>query len=186
MTDHPGHSVLLVPVAPLEPFVRARTQYYDPAYVSTDAAFVHAHVTVLGPFLTPDLLDKHALATISEIASATASFEFIVEKISTFPNGVVHLVPEPDEPFRLLTATLCDAFPECPPYAGAFPDVVPHVTLDALSGEVTEDSTREAVSPWLPARCWADRLDLAWYEPRRSHVVRSWRLGVRARDATCE
>ena len=32
----PGHSVLQLPVAALEEWVRARTAHYDPGFVSTD------------------------------------------------------------------------------------------------------------------------------------------------------
>ena len=68
-----------------------------------------------------------------------------------------------------------------PPYGGAFADVVPHLTLDAVSsdgsGTVSEESTRRAVAPWTPAACRATRLDLAWYEPHGCRVLRSWRLG---------
>jgi hypothetical protein len=176
---HPGHSVLLVPVPPLEPFVRSRTAHYDPAYVSDDPAFVHAHVTALGPFLRRSELDADACARVAEIASATEPFDFTLDRIATFPNGIVHVLPEPVEPFRRLTADLWDAFPQCPPYAGAFPDVVPHLTLDVVSDGVTEASTRTAVTRWLPARARAGRLDLAWYEPGGCRILRSWPLGTR-------
>ena len=186
MADHLGHSVLLVPVPQLERYVRARTEHYDPAYVSADPAFVHAHVTVLGPFLAPDEIDHNAVRLIDQITSATAPFVFTLSRLATFPNGIVHLLPEPAGPFRRLTAALWDAFPTCPPYAGAFPEVVPHLTLDALSADVTAESAREAVSPWTPARCRAERVDLAWYEPGGCRVVRSWRLGSTPSDATPE
>ena len=174
---HPGHSVLLVPVPALEPFVVERHRHYDQSYVSVDPTFVHAHVTALGPFLPPEGITEAALQTIDEIACATAAFDFTLERVATFPNGIVHLLPEPGEAFRALTTALSQAFPQCPPYAGAFPDPVPHLTLDALSDAVSETSTRRAVAPWVPATCRAERLDLAWYEPHRCRVLRSWRLG---------
>ena len=46
----PGHSVLQLPVAPLEAWVRARTAHYDRGFVSVDPTFGHAHITALGPF----------------------------------------------------------------------------------------------------------------------------------------
>ncbi|GAA5032213.1 2'-5' RNA ligase family protein [Terrabacter aeriphilus] len=172
-----GHAVLQVPVPPLEPFVLARTRHYDLDYVSADPAFTHAHVTALGPFL--DLTDQtvEALGQVGEIASGTAPFDFTLDTVDTFPNGIVHLLPAPSAPFAQLTAQLADAFPQCPPYAGRFAAVVPHLTLDALGADVSEASTRALVAPWLPARCRAERLDLAWYEPGRCRVLHSWRLG---------
>ena len=173
-----GHSVLQVPVRALEPFVLARTRHYDTDYVSTDPRFVHAHVTALGPFLAGDDLTGEALGTVGGIAAATAPFAFSLETVGTFPNGIVHLLPDPSEPFAALTAALWRAFPQCPPYAGAFADVVPHLTLDALSDDVTEESSRALVSAHVPVTCRAERLDLAWYEPGACRVLHSWRLGA--------
>ena len=173
-----GHSVLQVPVLQLEPFVLARTRHYDTDYISADPSFVHAHVTALGPFLHGADLTDDTLDLVGEIASATERFEFTLKTVDTFPNGIVHLLPEPAHPFAALTANLWRAFPQCPPYAGAFADVVPHLTLDALSDAVTEESTRALVSDHVPAGCRADRLDLAWYEAGGCRVLRSWPLGA--------
>jgi hypothetical protein len=168
--------VLQVPVPELEPFVRARTEHYDTDYLSTDRRFVHAHVTALAPFLHGDDLTSQVLDTIAEIASTTEHFDFTLAQLDTFPNGIVHLLPEPAEPFADLTARLWATFPHCPPYAGRFDDVVPHLTLDALGDDVSEDSTRDLVGPHVPAHCRAERLDLAWYEPGACRVLHSWPL----------
>lgn len=172
-----SHSVLLVPVAQLEPFVGARTAHYDRDYLSADPAFVHAHVTALGPFLPPDRLTAAALDAVSEICRGMQPFAFELSRIATFPNGIIHLVPEPEDPFRELTARLWAAFPDCPPYAGEFPDVRPHLTLDARSDTVSERSTRCLLGDLVPATCAAERLDLAWYERGNCHVITSWPLG---------
>lgn len=172
-----SHTVLQVPVPELEPFVLPRTAHYDTDYVSPDPAFVHAHVTALGPFLPADRLDARALDLVAEIARTTATFTFVLSRIATFPNGIIHLLPEPDEPFRRLTARLWEAFPDCPPYAGEFGDVRPHLTLDARSEAVSEASTRSLLGALVPATCRAERLDLAWYEAGSCRVLRSWALG---------
>ena len=172
-----GHSVLLVPVPALEPFVRARTEHYDRDYVSADPRFVHAHVTALGPFLPRTELTPEALGQVAEIAGATAPFDFTLEEVGVFPNGIIHLLPEPTDPFEALTERLLRAFPQCPPYAGEFDAVEPHLTLDAVSDEVTPESTLQLVAPHVPARCRADRLDLAWYARGDCRVLHSWRLG---------
>ena len=170
-----GHSVLQVPVPPLEPFIRARTEHYDPSYLSTDPAFTHAHVTALGPFvpaLTGDVARR-----VAAIAAETAPFDFVLARhLGRFTDGTLHLLPEPDEGFRKLTARLAAEFPEFPPYAGDF-DPLPHLTVDRLSDEVTVGSTLGLLGDLLPATCRAERLDLAWYEPHASRVLASWRLG---------
>jgi 2'-5' RNA ligase len=175
---YPGHSVLQVPVPQLEEFVRARTVHYDPSYLSPDPDFVHAHVTALGPFV--DELTDDVVRRVAAIAADTEPFDFVLERMGRFGDGTLHLLPEPDAAFRALTERLVAEFPEYPPYAGAFQDVVPHLTVDLVSADVTEESTRALLGDAIPARCRAERLELVWYEPGATGVRRSWELGWRA------
>ena len=167
--------MLQLPVPQLEDFVRARTLHYDPTYVSADPAFVHAHITALAPFA--DELTEDIERRVAAIAAKTAAFDFGLERLGRFPDQTVYLVPEPDAPFRALTARLAAEFPEFPPYAGAYPEVVPHLTLDLLSADVTEESTLALLGEAVPARCRAERLDLVWYEQNATRLCRSWPLG---------
>ncbi|MDC5696596.1 2'-5' RNA ligase family protein [Intrasporangium calvum] len=175
-----GHTVLQVPVPALEPFVVERHRHYDLDFVSSDPRFVHAHITALGPFLPPELLDASALRQISDIASAAGPFTFRLAELDTFPNGIIHLVPEPADPFRALTAALVAAFPQTPPYAAEFPSVAPHLTLDAVSDVVSVESTRELLGDIVPVTCRAERLDLAWWGNSTCRVLDSWPLGMAA------
>lgn len=170
----PGHSVLLAPVPALEPFVRERTAHYDPAWLSHDPRFVHAHITVLGPFLPREELTAAVLDTLAREVAATAAADLVLEEVATFPNGVVHLLPRPAAPLRGLTDRLVAAFPQCPPYAGDFPDPVPHLTLDLVHDDVTEASTRAAVSHLLPAAHRLDRVQLTWWQAGRCEVLHEW------------
>ncbi|MGV1008130.1 MAG: 2'-5' RNA ligase family protein [Dermatophilaceae bacterium] len=172
-----AHSVLVVPVAEMEAFVRARHLHYDPAYVSADPTFAHAHVTVLGPFLPRQQLSGPVLAQVGRIVAAVAPFGYRLERVATFPNGIIHLVPEPSEPFRRLTAALWRAFPAYPPYAGEFAEVAPHLTLDAVGAGVDEGSVRSAVAALVPADCVAEEVRLSWYEPGACQTLTSWPLG---------
>lgn len=171
---HPGHSVLQVPVPPLEPWVRARTAHYDEQYVSPDPAFTHAHVTALGPFVAE--LDDATARTVAEVAAQVDPFDYTLARLATFPTGIIHLVPEPADGFSRLTDLLVAAFPKFPPYGGEFPPA-PHLTLDLRHGEVTEESTRALLGDLLPVTARAEWLDLAWYEAGRCHLVRRWPLG---------
>ncbi|MDN5798204.1 MAG: 2'-5' RNA ligase family protein [Intrasporangium sp.] len=76
-----------------------------------------------------------------------------------------------------MTEQLCAAFPDKSPYAAQFPDVTPHLTLDARSDTVSVASTRRLLGDLVPVTCRVERLDLAWYEPGNCHLVTSWRLG---------
>jgi 2'-5' RNA ligase len=172
----PGHTVLQLPVPPLEDWVVARTRDYDAAFVSDDPRFAHAHVTALGPF-DPEP-SPAALAVVAGIAARTAPMTVRLGRLGQFPNGIIHLLPEPDEGLRRLTATLAEAFPEHPPYGGRFGlDVVPHVTLDAAAPEVTIVSTRRLLGEIVPVTVRLDKLQLAWWESGRCHVQHEWFLG---------
>lgn len=174
----PGHHVLAVPVPELEWFVRDRWHHYEPAWVSADPSFTHAHVTALAPFI-PDWADRDRppdLARIAAVAAATEPFDFELADVAVFPNGCVHAPPTPSAPFMALTDRLLAAFPDCTPYDGRY-DVAPHLTLDHEGPAITAQVTREALGDSLPAACRARRLELHWYEESNCHVRMSWPLG---------
>ncbi len=173
-----GHSVLQLPVPALEEWVRARTAHYDTGFVSADPRFGHAHVTALGPF-DPEP-SPAAQRTIAEIAATTEVVRARLERLAQFPNGIIHLVPDPADALRDLTRRLSTAFPGHPPYGGQFgDDVQPHLTVDAASDTVTLASTAELLRDVVPADVVLDRLQLAWWESGRCHVMGEWALGAR-------
>lgn len=176
MSREPGHPVLVVPVPALEPFVRARWEHYAPELVSTDPAFTHAHITALAPYLRSPRDED--LQRVADIAAGTPAFDFELRDVEVFPDGLIHLEPDPIAPFAALTARLWEAFPQCPPYGGRYDDVTPHLTLDRRSPSVTAEGTRAALGGLVPVSCRADRLELHWYETGNCHVRRSWRLGT--------
>jgi hypothetical protein len=169
-----AHTVLVVPVPALEAYIRGRWEHYDAAWVSPDPAFTHAHVTALAPF-RPAPADVD-LARVAAIAGATPAFEFVLDEVTAFPDGIVHAVPSPAAPFATLTARLWEEFPDCPPYAGEFADVVPHLTLDRLGPDVSIESVTADLAGTLPARARADRLELHRYAERDCRVLASWSL----------
>jgi 2'-5' RNA ligase superfamily len=64
-----------------------------------------------------------------------APFRFALASIRRFPAEVLYLAPEPDEPFRGLTSAIWGWYPETPPYAGKWPDIVPHLSVASLADE---------------------------------------------------
>lgn len=172
----PGHFVLQLPVPPLEEWVRARTAHYDAGFVSHDPRFAHAHITALGPF--DPAPSARVLATVADLAAATPPIAVRLAELAQFPNGIIHLVPDPAHGLRDLTARLVAAFPDWPPYGGEFgDDVRPHLTVDAASHEVDLDSTAVLLAEVVPAECVLDRLQLAWWEAGSCHVAHEWPLG---------
>ena len=174
----PSHTVLLVPVPVLEPWVRERWEHYAPTWVSRDPAFTHAHVTVLAPWVAEP--DEDDLTAVARIAAGVAPFDFTLSAVESFANGLLHLVPAPAAPFAALTAALGAHFPEHPPYAGAFPDPVPHLTLDQTSPSVSAASVRASLGTLLPATGRAERLELHRYAEGDCRVLASWPLSARA------
>jgi hypothetical protein len=174
MREQSGHSVLVVPVPELEPFVVERTRHYDQSFLSEDRSFVHAHITLLAPWLaepSPDDLER-----VGKLAAATEPFDFELSTLRVFPGGTIYLDPVPATPFGSLTAELVAAFPQCPPYDGLF-DAVPHLTVDHLLGGVTVEQTRAALGSLLPARCRAERISLQWYANHGCRAITEWGLG---------
>jgi hypothetical protein len=168
-----GHSVLVIPVPELEPFVVARTRHSDPSFLSADPSFVHAHITLLAPWLAAPTAGD--LAQVARLAQATAPFDFVLSGPEVFGGGTIYLAPSPSAPFAALTAALAAAFPQCPPYQGQF-EPVPHLTVDHLLGGVTLAETGAALGEAVPARCRADRISLHWYTNHECRTLAEWKL----------
>ena len=173
-----GHSVLQLPVPDLEEWVRARTAHYDAGFVSCDPRFGHAHITALGPFDPSPSED--VLRTVAGIAATTGVVRTRLERLGQFPNGIIHLVPDPADELRDLTRRLVEAFPGHAPYGGEFgDDVQPHLTVDAASDTVSLTSTADLLRDVVPVDVVLDRIQLAWWESGRCHVMGEWPLGRR-------
>jgi len=74
-------------------------------------------------------------------------FDVIFRRIEWSGDDVVWLAPHPDTGFRALIAAVSKAFPDCPPYGGAFTELVPHLTI----GERMRDAA-DATSARLPVK----------------------------------
>jgi 2'-5' RNA ligase len=137
---------LIVPVPEVEPAVGSHRAELD----RSAAWAVPAHVTVLYPFLPPERIDGTVLAALRDILAETPGFTVTFRRIAWFGETVVWLAPEPDRPFRDLTAALWQRFPEAAPYGGEFTDVVPHLTIGHDAGRQRLEQAAEAVRPHLP------------------------------------
>ena len=124
MSNNIPQSALGIPVPEAEPWVKDLRERYDP----TAAVGVPAHITVLFPFISPDLLTDSDLTRTVGTLRRFRSFEFRLEQVGRFPESL-YLVPEPDEPFISLTEAIGREFPEYPPYGGKFTEIIPHLTV---------------------------------------------------------
>jgi len=143
-------SVLVVPVPEVDQVVGGWRERLDPS----SAQGMPAHVTALYPFLPRRLIDADLQRDLALVAGATSPFGFRLERLGRFP-GVVYLAPEPAEPFVSLTRALVRRWPSCVPYDGAYPDVVPHVTI-AVGEE--PPALAGALQSVLPIEAKADHL----------------------------
>ena len=170
-----GESAIIVPVQVPVAVGRLRDRM-DPSA----SQGVPAHVTLIYPFMPPDLLKDDVRRTVEQIIAAEAAFPFVLSSVGRWPN-VVYLVPEPSEPFRRMTSSLAAAFPDYPPYEGVHPDVVPHLTVAA---EVPEDylaAAEHALPPMLPIRDVAREAWLIGHTPAQPwHTL--WRLPLGRTD----
>jgi 2'-5' RNA ligase len=148
-------SALMVVVPEAEPLVKPFRDRYDPSA----AAGVPAHVTLLYPFKHPDAVDRTVVGDLGRLFHRRTLFRFSLATIRRFPDAVLYLAPEPDEPFRTLTLAIWDRYPETPPYAGKFPDIVPHLSVACVGDEqqldrISEDFARASAGK-LPIRATA-------------------------------
>jgi 2'-5' RNA ligase superfamily len=118
----PRRTALIVPVPEAEPTVGALRLRHD----SSAARGVPAHVTVLFPFLPPEEIDA---AVLEVVFAGFPAFEFELDRVERFEDGVVWLHPEPSAPFVDLTAVVHEHWPDYPPYEGVFDKVIPHLTV---------------------------------------------------------
>ncbi|MGH3776339.1 MAG: 2'-5' RNA ligase family protein [Pseudonocardiaceae bacterium] len=114
----------IVPVEAAEPIIGRWRRQCDPSA----AAGVPAHVTIIYPFLPERNLDEDVLCDVRRLVVHHRSFTVTFANCGHLPD-VLFLVPDPDDPFRRLTADLFRRWPEAPPYAGLITDPVPHLTI---------------------------------------------------------
>jgi 2'-5' RNA ligase len=148
-------SALMVVVPEAEPLVKPFRDRYDPSA----AAGVPAHITLLYPFKHPDEIDRVVLDDLGRSFRRCAPFGFSLALIRRFPDAVLYLAPEPDEPFRALTQAIWDRYPETPPYGGKWPDIVPHLSVawvgNAQQLDRISDDFATAAQGKLPIRATA-------------------------------
>jgi len=118
-------SGLVVVVPEAEPVVGRHRDVLD----ESAALGAPAHVTVLFPFAPPTALDEPALDRVRAAVGAVPSFRYAFRRTGWFGDDVLWLAPDDPGPFRELTSRVHAQFPEHPPFEGAFPDVVPHLTV---------------------------------------------------------
>ncbi|MBM4259569.1 MAG: 2'-5' RNA ligase family protein [Deltaproteobacteria bacterium] len=119
-----SESAFIVRVPEAEACVAKLRQRFDPSV----ALGVPAHITVLAPFMEPNLISQEVLSQLRAALGTVKSFQFQLGTVARFP-ATAYLAPEPAEAFVALTELLVRHFPHFPPFRGAHPTIVPHLTV---------------------------------------------------------
>ncbi|MFP5282670.1 MAG: 2'-5' RNA ligase family protein [Actinomycetes bacterium] len=165
----PTETAVIVPVPAADPVVGAHRRRLDVA-----ASWgVPAHVTVVYPFAPPEVVNDELVDTLAAVARTVPAFGCRFGRTRWFGEDVLWLDPDPDAPFRRLTAEVERAFPHYPPYGGAFPDPIPHLTVaERRRGDlVTLQTVELEVQRELPVSTRIDRVLLIAGAP----APQSWR-----------
>ena len=153
--------VVLVPEA--EPLVRPFRDRFDPVA----AQGMPAHITINYPFLSEVSTCVEAVDELRRHLNSYPCFDFSLVRMARFPH-VLHLVPEPDSPFKDLIKDIWDRYPQAPPYGGLFADIVPHLTVaqvdDQLQLERIQMEFTRASEGKLPIR---SRVEEVWLMDNR-------------------
>jgi len=137
-------SALIIEVAEADALVRTYRAQYDPSA----AAGMPPHITLLYPFVAPTQIDEVVLRRLRDICSQHEPLALQLTKTCRFPD-VLYLAPQPETPLKGLMSDIFAAFPDSPPYGGAFAEVIPHLTVAQVEDvdildRVTARFTQEA------------------------------------------
>jgi 2'-5' RNA ligase len=156
MEDETSASGLVVVVAAAEPVVGRHRELMD----SSARLGVPAHVTVLFPFAPPEQITTAVVQRLREVVGTVAPFDVELAETSWFGEDVLWLAPRDPGPFRRLTELVHGAFPDFPPFAGEFAEVVPHLTIGHGHDPVGMRAAEREIAPQLPVTARVDVVTL--------------------------
>ena len=170
-------SALIILVPETEPLVQPFRDRFDPSA----ALGVPVHITLLYPFIAPERIGADTLDKVTECLRRFAPIAFSLTEVRRFPTETLYLALAPDEPFRKLTMAIWDRFPDTPPDGGAWPDIVPHLSVgrfaDAGELERVADEFTWASETALPIRAHASTAVLLVNTTGRWVVGTTFKLG---------
>ncbi|MFN3524041.1 MAG: 2'-5' RNA ligase family protein [Phenylobacterium sp.] len=144
---------LVLALPGLDPALR-RWRKHDPAA----RAGMPAHVTLIYPFMDSRAVDEIARARMRGALTPFGPIELRFERLGGFPGGVWLEPAEPGPIVRLIEA-LAAAFPDHPPYGGAYETVIPHLTIAQGPAALVARMGREAPKA-LPLSARAEAVSL--------------------------
>ena len=86
------------------------------------------HVTLIYPFMDSRAFDAAARRRLNSVCATTSPISMRFKGCGMF-DRVLWLAPEPEEPIIGLVRSMAAAFPDYPPFGGAFAEIIPHLTV---------------------------------------------------------
>jgi 2'-5' RNA ligase len=149
-------TALLVPIPRIGPLIDPWRRRHDPVA----AEGIPPHVTVLWPFLEQHQITAEDVETLRQLFEQFEPFDVDLAQVGMFDEDVLHVLPEPDTPFRELTAAVHAVFPQAPPYEGRHPDPTPHVTVGHGIPRPSAKHAARSLMLALPMRVHVDVVQL--------------------------
>jgi hypothetical protein len=173
MSSEESALVILVPESE-ELVGRWRTRFDRAA-----AYGVPAHITVLYPFVAPELIDRDVRDRLGTLFGTQEPFDFSLTETRRFHDQILYLVPSAEQRFTQLTQAVVASFPDHPPYEGRFEKIVAHLTVADLAEAEQLEIVEVALSPKLPILAHARTISLlvGRDEPATWHVAGEFALG---------
>jgi 2'-5' RNA ligase len=125
-------------------------------YPEAVAKQIPLHITLLSPFVARAALTGTVVSALRRFFVERPPPAFALTRLDEFP-GVIYAAPEPAEELVELIEALSRAFPETPPYGGAYAEPVPHASLAEVPADSDQElvaaKLRRAAEPLLPVQC---------------------------------
>jgi 2'-5' RNA ligase len=143
----PGlESALIIEVPEAEAAVHRYRERFD----ANALLGIPAHITVLAPFMPPQMINAPVLTQLGQLFADVSQFQFRLDRTDWFSDQVLWLAPGDPGLFRDLTQRVFHEFPAFPPFEGKHDVVVPHLTVGY--GHPLNDmrAAEEAIQDSLP------------------------------------
>jgi 2'-5' RNA ligase len=163
--DAPGSTAIVVLTPEAEPV----TGHWYRVHTKAGLEGMRPHITLHVPFVSAERFDDAAEARLRAVLAQFPPFDYELERLERFDEGLLYLAPEPARPFIELALALQAEVPEYPRYDGAHDVIIPHGTIAASEDSELLARIAADVAPQLPIACRAVEatmvergLDLQW------------------------
>jgi 2'-5' RNA ligase len=171
--DAPGSTAIVV----LTPEADPVTGDWYRAHTKAGHEGMRPHITLHVPFVPAERLDIALEARLRGVLARFQPFDYELERLERFADGLLYLAPEPARPFIELALALQDEVPDYPRYDGAHHVIIPHGTIAASEDSELLARIAADVAPQLPIVCRAVEAtmvergaDLQW-RPRAAYPL---------------